>query len=62
MAVELVKSNIVLDKPIYTGVAILDFAKQHMSSFWYGSLKKRYGSRVQLCFTGNLSIHNELIC
>ena len=24
-----------LNKPIYAGVSILDYAKLHMSSFWY---------------------------
>ena len=52
VGVELLKSEVVLDKPIYVGVSILDFAKIHMAWFWYDVIKSKYGQKAELCFTG----------
>ena len=56
VGVELDIVKVKLDKPIFAGVSILDFAKLHMASFWYDIIKKRYGPRVKLCFTDTDSL------
>ena len=56
VGVELNVTNVKLNKPIYAGVSILDYAKLHMSSFWYDVIKKKYGPRVKLCFTDTDSL------
>ena len=51
--VELVKQNLVLDRPIYLGATILELAKLKMYQFWYGVLKPAYPD-IKLCFTGEI--------
>lgn len=45
------KTCVVLDKPIYVGVTVLELAKLHMYEFHYGEMLPRYNSDVQLCYT-----------
>lgn len=54
VGVELRKSSVCLNKPVYVGAAILDISKTLMYDFWYFTLKERYQDKIQLCFTGNL--------
>lgn len=42
------KTTVTLDKPIFTGVAVLDLSKQLMYEFWYLYLKKKYPNEGQL--------------
>ena len=52
VAVELVKPNVVLNKPIYVGFTILELSKLHMFQFHYDTIKVNYpGSMSTLCFT-----------
>ncbi|CAP24770.1 Protein CBG03970 [Caenorhabditis briggsae] len=48
-AVEMEKTNIVLDKPIYIGFAILDLSKWLMHDFHYNVMQKKYRN-VELCY------------
>ena len=52
------RSNIevTLNKPIYIGTTILDYAKNVMYDFWYNKLKKKYDDRIILCFTDTDSL------
>ena len=49
-AIEMRKTKVQMNKPIYLGVAILDISKILMHEFWYGSLKPKYGDRIKLCY------------
>ena len=51
VGVELLKPTVRLDKPLYVGASILDLSKEHMYSYWYNVLKKKYQD-INLCFTG----------
>ena len=42
IGVEKAKSVIKLSKPVYVGMCILDLSKQHMYSFYYDILKKKF--------------------
>jgi hypothetical protein len=44
-------SSVELNKPIYTGQAILDCSKIHMYDFYYNTLYKRYGDKMKLVMT-----------
>ena len=50
------KKEIVLNKPIYAGMCILDLSKLWMYRFHYDVIKKQYGSRAKLLFTDTDSL------
>ena len=54
--VKLLKSRIVMDKPTYAGMCILDISKVHMYNFHYNVIKKRYGDKSRLLFTDTDSL------
>ena len=49
--IHLKKTSITLNKPIYLGFCILDISKALMYDFHYNVMKKKYGSKIQLCLT-----------
>lgn len=49
--VQKTKTVLRLDKPIYIGQTILDISKQHMYSFYYDVVKRKYGNNVKLIYT-----------
>ena len=51
VAVEFFKCKVVLNKPTYVGFSILELSKVLMYSFYYDTLKPRYGQNVRLCYT-----------
>ncbi|KAK3108822.1 hypothetical protein FSP39_016459 [Pinctada imbricata] len=55
-SVELVKTKLVLNRPIYVGFTILELSKVLMYDFHYNHVKSKYGSRAQLCFTDTDSL------
>lgn len=55
-AVEMLKTNIVMNKPISIGMSILDISKVLMYDYFYGDLKKKYGEKVQLLYTDTDSL------
>ena len=48
---EMKKTEIKMNKPIYLGQAILDISKTLMYEFWYDYIKLKYGDQVRLCYT-----------
>ena len=50
MAIEMKKTVIVMNKPIYLGQAILDISKTLMYEFWYDYIKPKYKEKAQLCY------------
>ena len=61
MAIEMRKTKVVMNKPVYLGQAILDISKTLMYDFWYDYLKPKYGDKVKLCYmdTDNFIVHIE---
>lgn len=51
VAIELSKTNILMDKPIAVGMSVLDISKLTMYSFLYDFLKPKYGDKVHLAYT-----------
>ncbi|XP_049872417.1 uncharacterized protein LOC126380040 [Pectinophora gossypiella] len=51
VAIQMKHSQIVLDKPIYIGFAVLELSKSHMYDFHYSKIKPFYGNRIKLCYT-----------
>ena len=47
--IEMNKSKVKMNKPIYLGLSILDISKILIYEFWYDYMKPKYGNRVKLC-------------
>lgn len=54
VAIQLNLEKIILDRPIYIGFSVLEYAKQHMYNFHYDFIKKKYN--VKLCYTDTDSL------
>ena len=50
------KKRLVLNKPVYTGMTILDTSKLLMYDFYYNHLKARYGPKCELIYTDTDSL------
>ena len=49
MAIEMRKTEVYMNKPVYLGQAILGISKILMYEFWYDYLKPKYKDKVKLC-------------
>ena len=54
------KANLFLNKPIYTGLAVLDLSKLLMYEFYYDKLKPKYGDNCHLLYTDTDSLILEI--
>ena len=50
IAIEMKKTKVKMNKPIYLGQAILDISKTVMYEFWYDYIKPKYEDNVKLCY------------
>ena len=48
--IEMNKTKVKMNKPIYLGLSILDISKMLMYEFWYNYMKPKYGNDVKLCY------------
>ena len=48
--IEMKKTNVKMNKPIYLGLSILEISKILMYKFWYDYMKPKYGNDVKLCY------------
>ena len=51
LIMEMKKTVVKMNKPLYLGQAILDISKTLMYEFWYDYIKPKYGDKVRLCYT-----------
>lgn len=56
VAIQLKQEKIFLDKPIYVGFSVLEYAKSHLYSFHYDYIKHKYGFKANLCYTDTDSL------
>ena len=59
LAVEMKKTKVKMNKPVYLGMPILDISKTFMYEFWYDYIKPKYGDKEKLCYmdTDSFVIH-----
>ena len=50
MAIEMKTTEVLMNKPIAVGQAILDISKTLMYEFWYDYLKPKYQDNIKLCY------------
>ena len=48
--IEMKKTKVKMNKPIYLGLSILEVSKILMYEFWYDYLEPKYGNNVKLCY------------
>ena len=48
--IEMKKTKVKMNKPIYLGLSILEISKTLMYEFWYDYMKPKYGNDVKLCY------------
>ena len=48
--IEMNKTEVKMNKPIYLGISILDISKILMYEFWYDYMKPKYNDNVKLCY------------
>ena len=44
------KTQILVNKPVYLGLSILELSKILMYEFWYEYSKPKYGEKAKLCY------------
>ena len=51
VAMEMKKTNVKMNKPIYLGFSILEVSKTLMYEFWYAYMKPKYEEKAKFCYT-----------
>ena len=49
LIIEMKRTKVKMNKPIYLGLSILEISKILMYEFWYDYMKPKYGDNVKLC-------------
>ena len=48
--IEMNKTKVKMNKPIYLGLSILEISKLLMYEFWYDYMKPKYSDNIKLCY------------
>ena len=49
------KTEIIMNKPVYLGLSILELSKILMYVFWYDYVKRKYGEKAKLCYMDTIN-------
>ena len=50
LPIEMKKTSVKMNKPIYLGLAILSLSKILMYDYWHNEMKPKYEDRIRLCY------------
>ena len=59
LAIEMVKSQTVMYKPVYAALSILDLSRTVTYEFWYDYVKSKYGENVKHCY---MDTDSHIVC
>ena len=45
-----IKKEILMNKPVYLGLSVLELSKLLMYESWYDYVKPKYGEKAKLCY------------
>ena len=63
LAIEMRKTKVKMNKPVYLGLSILEVNKTLMYEFWYDYMKPKYADNVKLCYMDtNSFMHLKTRC
>ena len=51
LAIEMRKTEVKMNKPVYLGMSTLDISKTLIYEFWYDYVKPKYDNDIKLCYT-----------
>ena len=62
LAIEMKKTEILMNKPVYLGLSILELSKILMYEFWYDYVKPKFGEKAKLCYmdTDSFIVHIKI--
>ena len=60
LEIEIRKTQILMNKPVYLGLSILDLSKTVMYEFWYDYVKQKYGEKGKTCYMDTESFINHV--
>ena len=55
LAIEMKKTQILMNQPVCLGLSILDLSKTVMYGFWYDYIEPKYGENAKLCYMDTVS-------
>ena len=61
MAIEMKRTRVKMNKPLYLGMSIIDLSKTLMYKIWYDYFKPKYKDRAKLCYTDTDSFIIDII-
>ena len=59
LAIEMEKTETLMNKPVYLGLSILELSKILMYEIWYDYVKPKYGKKAKLCY---MDIDSFIVC
>ncbi|XP_060525292.1 uncharacterized protein LOC132701429 [Cylas formicarius] len=62
VALQMKRTKVIYDEPIYARFCILDISKTLIYDFFYGYLKAKYGDKAVLLYTGTDSLVVQIFC